>query len=291
MASTDIVAANPIQQDNDKKKFMRVVKWKHLQDLASRIQGTELNPHDSAIAWLLRQLHLERIAFSFALVVCIVFLVLAKVENADLRTLLEKPYAYIVPSHILDVIKLRANTVPDEAVFSFAEDIATRLGNTNWEDVEDQYNRLQKYMHPTLKARFAREMRDHIKLWQGRHIDQKFTFQRPAKYDRKKEQLDTVHEAPKAAGSGAASPSNASTDLEKTQSEEAIVFTVEIWGTVKKYVDGRATDPYREKITLKFTTNNISADRWWLFELTDIQRESSQEIEDAKLVNPQGVTK
>jgi hypothetical protein len=116
-------------------------------------------------------------------------------------------------------------------------------------------------------------MRDHIKLWQSRHIDQKFTFKKPAKFDRRSERI-----------AGASSASGAARELTSAEGEEMVVFTVEIWGTVRKYVEGRPTDPYGEKMTLKFTTNSISQDRWWLFELVDIKRESVQEIQDQKLI-------
>lgn len=255
------------------EKFLGLIKWKRFQDTERRLEGANLLPHDSVVSTLLHRMFIERVSFGVIGALCLAAIVVQKFENADLRKLLEKPYAFMVPSHIPDVIKIRANTIPDESVFTFAQEIATQLGNTSWEDVDERYNDLKKYMHPLLKEKFNRDMRDHIKLWQSRHIDQKFTFKKPGKFDRKSERI-----------AGTSSASGAVGELTSAEGEDMVVFTVEIWGTVRKYVEGRPTDPYGEKMTLKFTTNSISQDRWWLFELVDIKRESAQEIQDQKLI-------
>ncbi len=259
--------------DAAEEKFLGLVRWKRNRDAERRLESAKLLPHDSVVGTLLHRMFVERLSFGLVIGLCLTGIIVQKFENADLRKLLEKPYAFMVPSHIPDVIKIRANTIPDESVFTFAQEIATQLGNTNWEDVDQRYSDLKKYMHPALKEKFNRDMRDHIKLWQSRHIDQKFTFRKPEKFDRKSERVGGTTGSPTVAG-----------DLAKAEGEEMVVFTVEIWGTVRKYVEGRPTDPYGEKMTLKFTTNSISQDRWWLFELVDIKRESAQEIQDQKLI-------
>lgn len=256
-------------------KFLNLVRWKRDSEVVERIEKVRLLPHDSAIASLLHRMFVERIAFGMVLALCLGLIAVQKFENADLRALLDKPYAFMIPSHIPDVIKVRANTIPNESVFTFAQEMASQLGNTNYEDAEDRYGDLKKYMHPSLKEKFSREMREHLKLWQTRKIDQKYTFKKPTKFDRKKERIGTP---PSTQGN------STGTDLSNAEGEEMVVFTVEIWGTVRKYIEGRPTDPYEERMTLKFTTNAISQDRWWLFELVDIKRESVREIHDQKLI-------
>jgi hypothetical protein len=266
-----------------KEKFLGLVQRKHDNETIEKLKNVNLHPHDSVIASLLHRMFVERASFALVVAICLGMITVQKCENADLRQLLQKPYAFMIPSHIPDVIKVRANTIPDESVFTFAQEMASQLGNTNWEDAEDRYNDLKKYMHPVLREKFSREMRDHLKLWQTRKIDQKFTFKKPTKFDRKKERVS--------AGSSAVNllpaeqMNQQSADLTNVEGEESMVFTVEIWGTVRKYIEGRPTDPYSERMTLKFTTNSISQDRWWLFELVDIKRESAQEIHDNKLIS------
>lgn len=212
--------------------------------------------HVVIMASLLHRMFIERMAFVLITAILLCVTGYAFYTNHKLAAQLENPDVILVPSNVTDILRIRANTVPDRVVYDFAESIVSDLANTNYEDVDERYQDLTRYMHPELKTRFQREAREHIELWQLRKIDQIFSYEKPANYSRTQE---VIH--------GTKKP----------------VYTVEIWGSVRKYVEGRATQPYRERITLKFTTSAVTSDKPWVFELVDIKRETTQDIEDARL--------
>ncbi|RYZ90542.1 MAG: hypothetical protein EOP04_03640 [Proteobacteria bacterium] len=244
---------------NERSKYLGLIKWRR-DRLAESIDraGGEAAPYNLVTGTLLHRMFLERMSFFVIAGLLISLLAVQKYENADMRKMLEKPMTILVPSHIPDIIRIRANSVDNEAVFSFSRDIVTQLGNTNWETGRAQYESLTKYMHPTLRTRFKRDLREAAELWESRHIDQIFAFKMPTKFDRKNETIDGT---------------------------EYSVFTIEFWGTTRKYVEGRPTDPFSERVILKFTTGRVSENNWWTFELLDIRRETRAEIEDNKIIS------
>ena len=244
------------QTKDEKRKIWRTLGRARRERDLKVLVDPRLPPHAMVVTSLLHRLYCERLAFLAIIFVMGATSIWQAVQNADLRDSLQHPDSYIVPSNITDIMRIRANTISDELVYAFSETIVQDLTNVNYDDAETRYRELARYMHPTLKARFTREMREHIDLWRLRKIDQIFSFEKAKAFSRKSEE---IHGSTKT------------------------VYTVEVWGTMRKYVEGRATEPYRERVTLKFTTGQVTTDRPWVFELLDIKRQTQQQIDDERL--------
>ena len=223
---------------------------------AGIIAKAQVPPHSMVVITLLHRLCVERIAFVAVFFCLLAIAVWQGCQNHALHKQLEHPDSYIVPSNITDIMRIRANSIADRLVYDFAETIVHDLANTNYEDVDTRYLELHRWMHPQLKARFAREMRSHLKLWKMRKIDQVFAFDKAEKFSRRNE---------------------------KIYGNTRPVYRVAIWGIVRKYIEGRAVAPYRERITIVFTTAAVTSDKAWVFQLLDIKRESQQQIDDQRL--------
>jgi hypothetical protein len=168
--------------------------------------------------------------------------------NSTLREELKNPVAFLVPGHIPDVIKVRANSVPDSVVFDFFDFIAAQIGNISSEQIEIQYAALERYLSPEFKARFRAAAKNAIPLWKDRRIDQLISFKPPERFDRVTE-------------------------------NGASLFTLTTWITVQRYMDGKALKPYRERLEISFRTSAVDESKAWIFEITNIKRETEDEYQ------------
>lgn len=247
------------QEDNkktEKKKLsMAALKARKVRE-AEKLSGKGVKPHGMVVATLLHRLFIERIAFTFGLC-CVLFLAGWQMsQNISLSEQLEKRSIYLVPSVLTKLHRLDPTKIDSSTVYDYAEHIIQKLGNVNYEDADVRYHELAQHMHPELKARFKREMRPIVKYWKQMKVDQHFNFEKPTDFTRKLE----LHEGSKKS-----------------------VFHVEVWGRTKKYIEGRITAPYREKISLAFVTKHFSADDTWAFRLIDIKRQTEQQIQDERI--------
>lgn len=229
------------------------MKW--FQTKAQTMEQVKLPQHQLLVATLLYRSQLERLAFAGVLLILAGFAGFLGLQNRHLQHELDHPDAYFVPTHITDILKIRANAVSDTLVFEFAESFVRDLTNLNYQDAPSRLKDLARYMHPSLRADFQRSIRPHIKLWQTKKIDQIFSFEKISGFERKSESF---------------------------QGKDRVIFTVPIWGEVRKYVDGRPVPSYRELITLKLATSHVTSDRSWVFEVLSLERQTAQEIEDQK---------
>ena len=232
---------------------------------AQAMSEAKLPQQHMCIATLLHRSYVERMAFALLAAILLGGASYLAWQNSRLQKELENPDAFFVPTHITDILRLRANTISDSLVYEFAESFVRDLTNLNYEDASYRLKDLGRYMHPSLKVDFMRSMEPHLSLWRSKKIDQIFSFEKISSFDRRSETFD---------------------------GKERVIFTVPVWGQVRKYVEGRELPPYRELVTLKLTTANVTSDRSWVFEVLEIKRQTSQEIEDEKLnKNPKGEDK
>jgi hypothetical protein len=185
----------------------------------------------------------------------LLLLVIARVEYEKhlLNKKLDGREVFFVPTHIPNILKLRANTLSDSLVFEFTDWFITQLGNINFDMVEEKFATLTKYMSPDLRTHFLREMRPKADLWKMRRVDQTISHEKVKRFDRKTNGRNTD-------------------------------FVVSTWATIRKYVDGREQPPEREHITVVFRTSPVDSEKSWLFEVVDLVRKNPQEIEDEKLL-------
>ncbi len=241
--------------EKTKQKISLALIRAYITKDARIIARTALPPHSMVVVTLLHRLCVERLAFTAVFVCLLAVAIWQGCVNHSLQQQLEHPDSYIVPSNITDIMRIRANSIADRLVYDFAETIVHDLANTNYEDVATRYRELSRWMHPQLKARFLREMRGNIELWRLRKIDQVFAFDKVEKFTRR---------------------------TAKIYGGDKSVYRVAIWGTTRKYVEGRAVEPYRECITLSFTTAAVTSDKAWVFQLLDIKRKTQQQLDDLK---------
>ena len=217
-----------------------------------KIQG--LPAFNSLVALLHYRIRVTHIFYLVVLSIFLLWNLYSTYINSDLRDHIKRPTeAFIVPSFIPNVMRVRANSINDSQVFEYATYMAGCLGSFNYENVESQFEGCSKYMGTKLKAEFRAKNRVRIPLWKERKVDQYFVFDIPKKF------------------------------IRKTTSKNGTIFVIEIWGKVKKYMEGRELNPYMERITLKIKTTKWMAGRPFLFETFDLGRITKEEVEDEKM--------
>jgi hypothetical protein len=179
---------------------------------------------------------------------------------------LDKKEAYLVPSNLSNIMRVRANALSDDQIFEFAEDYINNFTNLNYEDADVRIRYLTRYMHPSLRATFKTQMLKRIPFWKSNHVDQVFSFGNIESLKRLKEPYSYKNE-----------------NGEKV-SKSKTFYLINVWGTVRKYVDGSLTETYQENIKMKFTTASIKNDRSWMFEVWDVDRKTLKEIEQEKII-------
>lgn len=228
-------------------------------DLRSQQAIEDLPPYNQYVAALQGRIKLQRITHRIIFGLLVFFAGIQQYDKYILSQKLEHREVFFTPTHIPNILKLRANTLSDSLVFEFADWFVTQLGNINFSMIEEKFKTLSKYMSPNLRSKFNREMRSKIELWKVRRVDQEITHEPITKFERRTEGRDTY-------------------------------FTVSVWVTNRKYVDGRSQPEEKELVTLVFRTSPIDSEKSWLFEVTDIIRKTPQELEDEKLIK-EGETK
>lgn len=246
-----------------KEKIAKIYFLNQSKELEQAMQGAA--PHTVVVATLKHRLFLERCFFAFIVLGIFSFLMVEIFQNRSLMKKLYLKESYLVPSNISNIMRVRANSLSDDQIFEFAEDYINNFTNLNYDDVDIRIRYLTRYMHPTLKARFKAEMSTRIPFWKANKIDQSFTFGHVESVKRVNETFSFKNEKGE--------------KVEKTQT----FFKVSIWGTLRKYVDGSLTDPYKERIFMKFTTTPIKQDTSWVFEVWEIERKTFEEIEQEKI--------
>lgn len=226
--------------------------------------NTELPAFPQLVATLQYRERIQRYGFSVVIVLLLLMTAFLIIDRNKAIERANSKEFFVIPATLPNVLKVRANILSDEQVYEFAEWFTGELTNVNYEDAPARYKTLQKYMHPSLKADFKRRMKSKIELWQARQIDQSYVFGNIDKFERSTKNLKSIDE------SG------------KELITQRTVFKTSVWGTVRKYVEGRPVTPYREKIALEFTTGPITGDKTWLFEVTDISRITWAQLEKEK---------
>lgn len=242
------------QSENKKLSLAVLKKWRANE--AKKLTENSVQPHGMIVASLLHRLFVERMAFALVLSVFTIFTGWQMLQNSRIREKLDKKSIFLIPSTVSDLTELDPTKLDNSTVYNYAEQIVHKLGNVSFEDADVRYKELTTHMHPELKARFTREMRPIIKYWKQMKVDQHFNFESPTKFTRK---------------------------LEMHEGSKKSVFRVDVWGRTKKYIDGRATEPYRERISLAFVTKMFSADDRWAFRLIDLSRKTQQQIDDERI--------
>jgi len=250
------------------EKFGKLHFLKDSKELEETLRGA--SAYTVVTATLKYRLSIERKISAFVLLMVLSFLFIEISQNQSLIEKLNSKEAYLVPSNISNIMRVRANALSDDQIFEFAEDYIGNFTNLNYDDVEIRMRYLTRYMHPTLRSRFKTEMLTRIPFWKSNRIDQLFSFDNIKSLKRENERTSYEDESGKI--------------IEKIRT----FYKLEIWGTVKKYVDGRLTSTYREKIFMKFTTTSIKQDTSWMFEVWDIKRQTTKELEREKIVKKAG---
>lgn len=223
-------------------------------------------PHTVLIATLKHRVYIERTLFVSAIVILSTFHGISLSETSKMAELIENKKIYLIPSYVDGPMTPRPNTLTDEQVFSFAEEYINNYTNINYDDIDVRKVYLERYMQPSLKARYKAEMVTRIPFWKKNRIDQVFS------YGHIKDLKRTTEEITYKDSDG--------NDAKRHKT----YYEVSVWGTVRKYVDGAITDPYEERVTMKFTTTSKKITNSWIFEVVDIERKTQKEIEEEKLV-------
>lgn len=242
----------------NEKKVGLCAKFATRGDKATNVQ--DLPPYGAYVASLLFRIRMQRMSFIGIAALLLLFIVYLYAEKEMMtQKAMEKEY-FLLPATLPNIISVRANTISDTLVYEFAEFFTRELANINYDDALVRYKNLEKYLNPSFRASFRRAYKAKIDLWQERRIDQSFVFDHIEKFERKTKTV-TFDD-----------PDGEKRELQKVH------FTTRVWGHVRKYVDGMESPPYRERITLEFTTAPVRGDKSWLFEITDIRRDTAEEI-------------
>lgn len=223
-------------------------------------QGKDsLPPSSIANAMLLRNLKIQRNCFVGILAACLSLCVYMAFQNHTWRKKALTVEKILLPYHIAapNFVRVRAGVMQKELVFQFVDDFLTRWGNINYDDMENKGDDLARYMGPSMKARFKKAFRDKAKRFSLLKIDQIAKFERARRYDRKQEMVGLT---------------------EKT------VYTVRVWGRIRRYYEGREQNPQRIRVTIRMTTTVLAGDKSWLFDVLDVKAQTEQEVNDEKKI-------
>lgn len=212
----------------------------------------ELPPYNQYVEILRNKIMWLRVLLFLACLIGSGLVTHQALEKRALFDQLTKKEFLLVPGTIPNVIRVRANTVSDALIFEFADWFVDNLGNINYDEAPYKVKTLAAYMSPRLKSRFVTEMRSKTDLWRDRQVDQRFSFQPVKTYERK-------------------------------TTDGMTSFTVQVWGTVRKSIEGRELPSYRERITVEFQTKAPTSEKIWFFEVTRIERKTAQEVDDEKV--------
>lgn len=236
----------------------KIKEWFEATDLENY---SDVPPYGQYVASIIYKTRVERVFFIvlFSMLFCSLFYING-IKNAALEKVDRKEY-FLLPATIPNIISVRANSLSDEIVYEFAEYFAREVSNVSYDDVETRFSNLEKYLSPEFKVIFRRIYKNKIQLWRERRIDQRFTFDKIDRFERKTKKLSS------------------------NKSVSVTIYSVHVWGTVRKYVDGKEMEPGSERLTIEFKTAPIVGDKSWIFEVVNFKRETQEEIDQKKLLS------
>lgn len=83
---------------------------------------------------------------------------------------------FLVVPGAAEYVRVRPNLIPDEAVFAFAEFVATYAGTFTYRNARDHFATIAERMEPELKGQFLRDTDSRLPEWERRRVDQVFSF-------------------------------------------------------------------------------------------------------------------
>lgn len=139
--------------------------------------------------------------------------------------------------------KVRPGEISDDVLFGFTDWFVKQLGTFDYQDVELQYNELEKYMAPEMRVKFSVENKAKIDKYKKFSVVQYIQFSKPDKI------------------------------FQKVDNNGEIYYEVTYNGVINRFTNDEKLKPISEILTLKFTTSSLeNTNRKWFFEVQDIQR-------------------
>jgi hypothetical protein len=83
---------------------------------------------------------------------------------------------FLVVPGAAEYVRVRPNLIPDEAVFAFAEFVATYAGTFTYRNARAHFATIAERMEPELKGQFLRDTDSRLPEWERRRVDQVFSF-------------------------------------------------------------------------------------------------------------------
>ena len=90
---------------------------------------------------------------------------------------------FIVVPGAADYVRVRPNLIPDEAVFAFAEYVASYAGTFSYRNAKNHFVIVGERMVPELKGRFLRDTDARLTEWMRRRVDQVFAYEPVRRFD------------------------------------------------------------------------------------------------------------
>lgn len=153
----------------------------------------------------------------------------------------------IIPG-VVDFMKVRPGTIPDNVVFYFAEYMAEQIGTFSHSTIEEKYTRVSQFMSPPVREAFLLAMRKNLATYRDLAVTEIFSPKPAGKFDVSKDE--------------AGNP----------------VYVVHVEGNVDQYTNDQKLKSTAEVITLQFRTTRITSDKPWFFEVTSLIRQSREEF-------------
>lgn len=160
--------------------------------------------------------------------------------------------AFLVPSLILDWIRVRPNALDDAVVIEFVDYFIEQLGNWDYENLEEKYQKILKYTSPEMAVQLKMHLRSLLPKVNLNKVSQRLRFQ-PAR------------------------------KIKRTNNDGQTIYTTEVWGNVTEFFDGKPKKPYKERITIVMRTGYIDATKAWFFEVIEIKRETEDELAEQEI--------
>ncbi len=153
----------------------------------------------------------------------------------------------IVPG-VVDFMRVRPGVIPENVVFFFSEFMADQVGTFTYANVGERYKRAAEFMSPALRESFLMELRKKEKDYRELAVTEIFSPVPVSKFEQLKDEAGSPY------------------------------YLVHLRGTLERYSNDQKIASEEEIFTLKFRTTRIVADKPWFFELTSLERQSSEEF-------------
>lgn len=229
----------------------RMKSWRKREDSEKResqiLSSTTIPPFMVSNAVLQDRLRVAKI-FSFGVVVvCVGIVGLQEWRfKGALEHALNKEFL-IVPG-VVDFMRVRPGIIPENVVFYFAEFMADQVGTFTYANIGERYKRASEFMSPALRESFLMEYHKKEKDYKELAVTEIFSPQPVSKFEQLKDDAGNPY------------------------------YLVHIRGTLDRYSNDQKIASEEEIFTLRFRTTRIVADKPWFFELTSLERQSSEEF-------------